>query len=141
MDHREHLPIGAELVGDYRIDDVLVQGGFGITYKAWHLRLDTFVAVKEYFPSEFAKRDDTLSLRPSSPKSADMFDWGRKRFLEEAKTLAKFRHPSIVRVHHVFEALNTAYMVLEYEDGQSLRHWLDGLGRPASQAELAWIVS
>ncbi len=62
MDHREQLPIGAELVGDYRIDSVLGQGGFGITYKAWHLGLDKFGAVKEYFPSEFAKRDDTLSL-------------------------------------------------------------------------------
>jgi serine/threonine protein kinase len=98
MDHREQLPIGTELVGDYRIDGVLGQGGFGITYKAWHLGLDKFVAVKEYFPSEFAKRDDTLSLCPTTPKSAEMFDWGRKRFLDEAKTLAKFGHPSIIPI-------------------------------------------
>ncbi len=141
MDHREHLPIGAELVGDYRIDGVLGQGGFGITYKAWHLALDTFVAVKEYFPSQLATRDQTLSLRPSAPKFTEMFDWGRRRFLDEAKTLARFRHPSIVRVLHVFEALDTAYMVLEYEDGQSLRDWLDDLGRLPSQEELDGIVS
>ena len=141
MDHREQLPIGAELVGDYRIDSVLGHGGFGITYKAWHLALETYVAVKEYFPSEFAKRDATLSLHPATPKSAEMFEWGRKRFLDEARTLEKVRHPSIVRVRHVFEALNTAYMVLEYEDGQSLKHWLEDLGRSPSQAELDGIVS
>ena len=70
-----------------------------------------------------------------------MFGWGRKRFIEEAQTLEKFRHPSIVRVRHVFEALNTAYMVLEFEDGQSLRDWLDDLGRPPTQAELDAVVS
>ena len=140
MDHREHLPIGAELVGDYRIEGVLGDGGFGITYKAWHLGLKTFVAVKEYFPTEFATRDETLTIRSRSAGLAEMFEWGRKRFLEEAQTLAKFRHPSIVRVLHVFEALNSAYMVLEYEEGQSLRHWLDDLGRPATQAELDTIV-
>jgi len=140
MDHREQLPIGAELVGDYRIDSVLGQGGFGITYKAWHLGLKAPVAVKEYFPTEFATRDNTLTIRPKSERHGEMFDWGRERFLEEAQTLAKFRHPSIVRVQHVFEALNTAYMVLELVDGQSLRQWLDELGRPATQAELDGIV-
>jgi serine/threonine protein kinase len=74
MDHREQLPIGAELVGDYRIDSVLGQGGFGVTYKAWHLALDAVVAIKEYFPTEFATRDETLSVRPKSERHGEMFE-------------------------------------------------------------------
>jgi serine/threonine protein kinase len=140
MDHREQLPIGAELVGDYRIDGVLGRGGFGVTYAATDLALSKTVAIKEYFPTEFAIRDETLTVRPKSERHGDMFEWGRKRFLDEAQTLAKFRHPGIVRVQRFFEALNTGYMVLEFEDGQSLGLWLDELGRPATQAELDGIV-
>jgi serine/threonine protein kinase len=60
MDHREHLPVGAELVGDYRIDSVLGHGGFGVTYAATDLALGKTLAIKEYFPTEFAPRDNTL---------------------------------------------------------------------------------
>ena len=65
-----------------------------------------------------------------------MFEWGKQRFLEEARTLAQFRHASIVRVLHVFEALNTAYMVLEFESGESLLDWLENLERAPTQDEL-----
>ncbi|MGE0700366.1 MAG: protein kinase, partial [Hyphomicrobiaceae bacterium] len=141
MDHREHLPIGAELVGDYRIDAILGQGGFGVTYKAHHLKLNTAVAVKEYFPSEFATRDQTLTIRPKSDKHGQMFEWGRSRFIEEAQTLARFDHPAIVRVLHVFEALNSAYMVLKFEAGRTFGQWLEALGRSPGQEELDRLVT
>jgi hypothetical protein len=136
MDHREILPVGAELVGDYRIKKVLGQGGFGITYKAEHLKLGNTVAIKEYFPNQFATRDQTMTIRPRTQGHSDMYEWGRTRFLEEARTLAKFDHPTIVRVLHVFEVLNSAYMVLRFEQGPSMKGWLKKLGRAPTQAEL-----
>ena len=136
QDHREPLPIGAELVGDYRIQRVLGQGGFGVTYLAEQLRLGIDVAVKEYFATDVASRDQTLTIHPLSGAHGEMFEWGKQRFLEEARTLAQFRHPSIVRVLHVFEALNTAYMVLEFEEGESLQDWVENLNRPPTQDEL-----
>ncbi len=136
MDHREPLPIGAELVDDYRIERVLGQGGFGVTYLAEQLRLGIHVAVKEYFATDVATRDQTLTIHPLSGAHGELFEWGKQRFLEEARTLAQFRHPSIVRVLHVFEALNTAYMVLEFEAGDSLLDWLNNLERPPTQGEL-----
>ena len=140
MDHREPLPVGAELVGDYRIERVLGQGGFGVTYLAEQLKLGTRVAVKEYFASDVATRDQTLTVHPLSGEHGEMFEWGKQRFLEEARTLAQFRHPSIVRVLHVFEALNTAYMVLEFESGESFHDWLDNLNRAPTQFELDTIL-
>jgi serine/threonine protein kinase len=136
MDHREHLPIGAELNGKLRIKRVLGQGGFGVTYEAEHLQLKTAVAVKEYFPTELATRDQTLTIRPRSSQHEEMFAWGRVRFLGEAQTLTKFRHPNIVRVLDVFEALNSAYMVLDFEEGERLSDWLKALDRPATQDEI-----
>ncbi len=136
VNHREPLPIGAELVEDYRIDSVLGQGGFGVTYLAEQLRLGIHVAVKEYFATDVATRDQTLTVHPLSGAHGELFEWGKQRFLEEARTLAQFRHPSIVRVLHVFEALNTAYMVLEFEAGDSLLDWLDTLERAPTQDEL-----
>ncbi|MEZ5909104.1 MAG: protein kinase [Hyphomicrobiaceae bacterium] len=140
MDHREHLPIGAELVGDYLIEGILGSGGFGVTYAARDVRLGTRVAIKEYFPSDFGTRDGTLSIHPKSGRHAELFEWGRTGFLDEARTLARFDHPAIVRVIRVFEALNTAYMVLKFEEGQSLKSWLDGLARRPTQDELDRIV-
>lgn len=141
MDHREPLPIGAELIGVYRIEGVLGQGGFGVTYMATHMELGRSVAIKEYFPSEFGTRDDTLSILPKTARQADLFTWGRNRFLDEARTLARFSHPAIVRVQHVFEALNSAYMVLEFEAGVTISKWLETLQRRPNQEEIDALVN
>ncbi len=116
------LPVGFRLF-EYRIDSILGQGGFGIAYAATDVNLNAKVVVKEYLPEEFAYRasDHTVSARDDQDQ--DFYQNGLDSFLVEARTLATFRHPNIVRVARFFEANRTAYMVLEYERGQSLKSW------------------
>ena len=116
-------------------------GAFGITYVAEDITLGTIVAIKEYYPSDFADRDATMSVHPRSERHEKTFAWGRASFLNEARTLARFRHPSIVRVTRIFEANATAYMVMEFEQGQDFGAWLKGLGRLPTQAELDRIAA
>ena len=104
----------------YTIDRVLGQGGFGITYLAHDRNLDRAIAIKEYLPTSFAYRHQDFSVKPMTGDHRENFAWGLGSFLNEAQTLARFNHPNIVRVHSVFEENNTAYMVMEYEHGQSL---------------------
>ncbi len=135
------LKNGTELVGDYRIERVLGAGGFGITYLAEEVALDRNVTIKEYFPSDFAARTSTADAAPRSQDCAGDYRWGLDRFIEEAQTLAKFSHPNIVRVYRYFKANNTAYMVLHFEEGQSLKSWLKGLNRAPRQKELDAIIA
>jgi hypothetical protein len=82
-----------------------------------------------------------MSVKAKSDRHKETFDWGRANFLQEARTLARFEHPSIVRVSRVYEANSTAYMVMRFEQGQSFEDWLKGLGRPPTQDELDAIVA
>jgi TPR repeat protein len=140
LDTRFALPADTLLDGAYRIVRVVGTGGFGITYEAQDINLCTAVAIKEYYPDEFGDRDAGMSVRAKSERHRKTFEWGRSNFLKEARTLARFEHSSIVRVARVFEANSTAYMVMSFERGQSFEAWLNGLGRPPSQAELDAIV-
>ena len=114
--HRNALPRGYRLHW-YEIDSVLGQGSFGITYLARDTNLDQLVAIKEFLPQELSVRDGDSSVHPLTAGHSETFDWGLSRFLTEARTLARFRHPNIVTVHSVFEANHTAYMVMAYERG------------------------
>ncbi len=116
------LPAGFRLF-EYRIDSVLGQGGFGIAYAATDVNLAARVVIKEYLPEEFAYRaaDNTVCARDDLDQ--EFYQSGLDSFLVEARTLATFRHRHIVRVARFFEANKTAYMVLEYERGQSLKSW------------------
>jgi WD40 repeat protein/serine/threonine protein kinase len=134
------LPSGTELVGDYRIERVLGAGGFGVTYLADEIALARMVTIKEYFPSDIAARDGGIDAAPRSQDCAGDYRWGLDRFIEEAQTLAKFDHRNIVRVYRYFRANNTGYMVLHFEEGQSLKGWLKGLGRAPRQKELDVII-
>lgn len=115
------LPAGAQLLW-YEIIKVLGKGGFGITYLGKDTNLDQLVAIKEYLPAGFATRDQGKQVRPNSPSDQETFQWGLDRFLQEAQILAKFKHPSIVKVLSFFRdsETNTAYMVMEFEEGESL---------------------
>ncbi len=135
------LPAGTELVGDYRIERVLGAGGFGITYLADEIALDRAVTIKEYFPSDFAARNSSREAVPRSKDCSTDYRWGLDRFIEEAQTLARFDHPNIVRVYRYFRANNTGYMVLQWEEGKSLKSWLKELKRAPRQKELDEIIA
>jgi len=116
------LPPGYRL-HEYRIDALLGQGGFGITYLATDVNLNAKVAIKEYLPAQFAQRAQDSTVRPRATAWLPTLLEGLEQFLVEARTLATFRHPHIVRVARFFEANRTAYMVLDYERGQTLQRW------------------
>ena len=121
-EHALTLPPGFELY-EYRIDSVLGQGGFGVTYLATDINLNVKVAIKEYLPASVAHRATDHSVSPRWPEDRQFYQNGLDSFLVEARTLATFRHPNIVRVARFFEAHRTAYMVLDYERGESLKTW------------------
>src|SRR5512139_2730243 len=109
----------------YVLERVLGQGGFGITYLARDTNLDQKVAIKEYLPVDVATRRADTTVRPRSDEQAERYRWGLDRFIREARTLARFDHPNIVRVHSVFEHNGTAYMVMRFEEGENFAALLD----------------
>ncbi len=125
-------------LGEYVIQSVLGQGGFGITYLARDTKLSSRVAIKEYFPQAFAFRDQRSTINPRST-GEDNYTWGLQEFLKEARALAKFKHNHIVRVLRFLEANGTAYMVMEYEEGESLDQYLRKSGGLLNEAMLLGI--
>lgn len=107
----------------YRIKHVLGKGGFGITYLATDVNLDREVAIKEYLPSEMASRGENNQVH-AEPSYFNEYEDGLKRFIREARTIAKFDHPNVVKVLNVFEENGTAYMVMAYERGKDLKELL-----------------
>ncbi len=134
------LPEGTRLAEDYRIERVLGAGGFGITYLAEEVPLARMVTIKEYFPVDFAIRDSKQGAQPRSQDCTGDYQWGLDRFLDEARTLARFDHPNIVRVYRFFREANSGFIVLHYEDGKSFKAWLKALGRAPRQHELDRVV-
>jgi len=120
QDHINALTRGARL-RDYRIEQVLGAGSFGITYKAVEEITDRPVAIKEYLPTSLAARDrDGTTVRPVSEAARDDFQWGLDRFRSEARLLVQLRHPNIVHVLSYFEAHGTGYLVMVFQQGRSL---------------------
>ncbi len=107
-----------KMLGKYKLEQVLGQGGFGITYQAYDQSLNRQVAIKELFPEGCTRNGSTLI--PASSLGATGFAQTKQRFLEEAQTLAQFNHGGIVKVFEVFEANNTAYIVMEALNGETL---------------------
>ena len=120
QERKNTLPKGTVLRDAYRIESILGAGGFAITYLGHHTGLDQKVAIKEFMPDQFGVREpDGTTVRPRQG-SDDDYEHGLKRFSDEAQTLARFKHPGIVPVTDIFEANGTAYMVMEYVEGESL---------------------
>ena len=117
-----HLSPGSVLVGHYRIEKILGQGGFGITYLATDLSLDRLVAVKEFFPKEYCNREEQTShMSVGTAGNKDFVERLKMKFLKEARNIAKFNCPYIIKIFAAFEANNTAYYVMEYIEGENLR--------------------
>jgi serine/threonine protein kinase len=105
---------------EYQIVRVLGTGGFGITYLAFDENLDKAVAIKEFLPNDLALRLGDCEVKPKSTEAQADFKWGLEQFLREAKILAKFNHPNIIRINRFFEANGTGYIVMDYAEGQTL---------------------
>jgi serine/threonine protein kinase len=138
-EHDQHSLNPGSYLKHYRILNVLGEGGFGITYLAEDTQLGMKVVIKEYFPNEFAMRTGDSTITAKSTSKGD-FTKGMQRFKEEAQTLAKFNHPSIVKILGYFEANDTAYFVMEYEKGIDLAHHIKVHGTPFSQEEILTII-
>ncbi len=104
----------------YRLDYALGRGSFGITYAAHHTSLDEVFAIKEFYPIEFALRDQTNQSVIVPQQAVHAYQRSLHRFIEEARILAKLSHPNVVRVYDMFEAHNTAYMVMDLIEGKTL---------------------
>ena len=127
LSHRNALRNGTELHW-YTVERVLGQGAFGITYLAIDNNLHRPVAIKEYLPGQLAHREQDGSVLALTDELVDEYQAGLTRFIFEARTLARFEHPGIVRVHNIFEANHTAYMVMQYEQGEGLDRLLKSRG-------------
>lgn len=136
--YRNALDLSSTL-GEYRLESVLGIGGFGITYLARDTHLEKRVAIKEYLPGDLAVRALDGSVVPVSTDHRHDYQWGLDRFIQEARTLARFSHPHIVRVNRYFESNGTGYMVMDYEEGESLSQLLKRAPQPP-EAELRRIL-
>ncbi len=132
---RDALPAGTRL-GGYQIIEVLGRGGFGIVYLALDSSLQRQVAIKEYFPAELAMRCDDHQVWVKAGVDVNAYAVGKAAFLNEAKMLARFDHPSLARVHSFWEENRSAYMVMPYYEGRSLAATLAALPRPPDEAWL-----
>lgn len=134
------LPRGTVLGGQYLIDRVLGQGGFGITYRATDHKTGNYVAVKEYFPDAMATRTQTTVV-PFAGERMESFSYGKTCFLQEAETLAKFiGNENIVRIHTYFEENGTAYFIMDYVEGISFDEYIKNKGGKISYGEAETIL-
>jgi serine/threonine protein kinase len=122
---RKLLPPGT-ILNRYRIESIIGEGGFGVTYLALEPVKQTYVAIKEYFPKRYANRQSGNTVAPNrSIDDQRVFKWGLKRFLDEARVLARLAHPNIVAVQKYFEMHGTAYLVMDYCEGEPLDKFVE----------------
>lgn len=127
-------------IGEYRLLDVIGEGGFGIVYRARDVSLDRIVAIKEYMPATLAGRKSSNEIHVRS-QHRGAFDAGLRSFINEARLLAKFSHPALVHVYRFFEFNGTAYMVMRHYEGQTFRTFLTSQSGRMNQRTLAAIIS
>lgn len=139
-----HLTPGTLLNNRFMVGAALGEGGFGITYIGMDTKLDMKVAIKEYYPNGYVNRSNTVSPAVNSSTSEerkDFFDSGRERFMREAKILAKFAGSTgIVDVRDFFEENNTAYIVMEYLDGKTLKDYLKTNGKLTDEQTISLLM-
>ena len=135
------LPPGTRL-SEFEIVDLVGQGGFGIVYLADDHSLQRRVAIKEYMPSSLATRGRDASVIVRSARHEDTFQVGLRSFVNEARLLAQFDHPALLKVYRFWEANGTAYMAMPYYAGQTLKQALKGrAGQPPDEAWIRKILS
>jgi len=131
------LPKGTRLA-DFEIIGVIGEGGFGIVYFAFDRSLRRMVAIKEYMPGAFAGRGPDKKVVVRSQRHRETFTIGLKSFIKEARLLAQFDHPALIKVYRFWEQNNTAYMAMRYYEGRTLKSVVQN--SPAQVTE-AWLKS
>ena len=139
FDGRDALPVGTRL-DEFEVLHVLGTGGFGIVYLALDHALMRQVAIKEYMPSALAVRGLGSWVALRAPQHAETFQAGLKSFVNEAQLLASFDHPSLLKVHRFWEDNGTAYMVMQYYPGRTLKQERLAMTEPPSEAWLRALV-
>ncbi len=130
------LPIGSR-IGEFELTGIVGEGGFGIVYLAYDHSLERSVALKEYMPSSLASRvAGSSEVRIKTQRNAETFKAGLRSFVNEAKVLAQFDHPALVKVYRFWEENGTAYMVMPYYEGITLKDWLRERGEPPDEDTL-----
>ncbi len=134
--HALTLEAGTRL-GEFEVTKTIGEGGFGIVYLAWDHSLDRKVALKEYMPTSLAYRAGPTDIKPRSERHRETFEAGLKSFINEAKLLAQFDHPSLLKVYRFWEANGTAYMVMPFLEGATVRDTVRSMGSPPPES---WIL-
>lgn len=130
------LPVGSRLA-EFEITRVVGQGGFGVVYEAWDHTLERVVAIKEYLPTSLSTRQHDGAVVPLSERHRETFDLGMRSFMNEARLLAQFDHPSLLKVYRFWQERGTTYMVMPFYRGDTLRQALVSI--PAGVDE-AWLI-
>lgn len=119
-DGRNPLSMGT-VIDCYEITKLMASGGFSLIYLAKDLDSQDKVVIKEYLPKKLATRDEGHALvRVTAPENRESFNQGRKLFYQEAKVLSQLKHPNIVNVRNFFLENDTAYLIMDYEEGKNL---------------------
>jgi hypothetical protein len=126
---------------EFEIVDLIGEGGFGIVYLARDCVLERKVALKEYLPAALATRGPGATVAPTSTRSVETFEIGLRSFINEGRMLAQFDHPALVKVYRFWEANGTAYMVMPYYQGITLKEALRGADTPPDETRLKQLLA
>ena len=130
------LPVGSRLA-EFEVTRIVGQGGFGVVYEAWDPTLERVVAIKEYLPSLLSARQLDRAVVPLSERHRETFDLGMRSFINEARLLAQFDHPSLLKVYRSWQERGTTYMVMPFYRGDTLRQVL---AATPGGVEEAWLM-
>lgn len=139
--HQQRELSSGETISEFRIERTLGVGGFGITYLAQDTNLNIQVAIKEYFPQNAWRDENSRTIHCYAGEADKSFQLGLQRFHKEGQILAQFKHPNIVRVRQMLSLNGTAYLVMDYEHGEELEAYLHRLGRPLTYQEAETIFN
>lgn len=128
------------MLGEFEVQSLLGVGGFGMVYRGYDHTLHRPVAIKEYMPSALVGRDASLALTARSTADTQPFQTGLQSFMDEARLLARFEHPSLVKVYRFWEANNTAYMAMPLYEGMTLKEARRRMSGPPPEAWLRQVL-
>ena len=131
----DFLPVGTRL-HEFEITGLIGEGGFGVVYLAYDHLLQRQIALKEYLPASLATRGSGHAVTLRSRRHAEVYEKGLQSFINEARLLARFDHPALVKVHRFWEANETAYLVMPYYEGPTLKAARQAMPGPPDEA---WI--